>query len=265
MTGARIDTEAAPDVRDLDAAAVLDAAVSARRTADQAEARTAGAGGALGRPAPGHPGAPGRDLPDPAGRRPGVGAGAGVLRPGTTGRGRHPRGGGVRGGGARRGSGLSQLAGLVTILAAIDRVARRARQHACGLPEVLYPSRGPRCLSRRTDDWTDVGNTSSLSRIAPGRGASRIASAEINPQPSFFLASLRPIAIAQVKSKPRSSAAETQAWRTKCSRLPKVSTAADLGGQAASSRPLKAGVRKCLGVSRATVYRYLSDGVPLST
>ena len=38
MTSTRIDTEAAPDVRDLDAAAVLDAAVSARRTADQAEA-----------------------------------------------------------------------------------------------------------------------------------------------------------------------------------------------------------------------------------
>src|SRR6476661_815587 len=39
MTGTRIDTEAAPDVRDLDAAAVLDAAVSARRAADAEEAR----------------------------------------------------------------------------------------------------------------------------------------------------------------------------------------------------------------------------------
>ena len=39
MTSTRIDTEAAPDVRDLDASAVLDAAVSARRTADAAEAR----------------------------------------------------------------------------------------------------------------------------------------------------------------------------------------------------------------------------------
>src|SRR6478672_5016435 len=38
MTSTPLDTEAAPDVRDLDAAAVLDAAVSARRTADQAEA-----------------------------------------------------------------------------------------------------------------------------------------------------------------------------------------------------------------------------------
>src|SRR6476660_2743011 len=38
MTGTRIDTEAAPDVRDLDASAVLDAAVERRRTADQAEA-----------------------------------------------------------------------------------------------------------------------------------------------------------------------------------------------------------------------------------
>src|SRR6185436_15345293 len=33
------ETEAAPDVRDLDASAVLDAAVSARRTADAEEAR----------------------------------------------------------------------------------------------------------------------------------------------------------------------------------------------------------------------------------
>src|SRR6476661_9408978 len=39
MTGTRIDTEAAPDVRDLDASAVLDAVVSARRTADAEEAR----------------------------------------------------------------------------------------------------------------------------------------------------------------------------------------------------------------------------------
>src|SRR6476469_10543144 len=38
MTSTRIDTEAAPDVRDLDAAAVLDAVVERRRTADQAEA-----------------------------------------------------------------------------------------------------------------------------------------------------------------------------------------------------------------------------------
>ena len=38
MTSTRIDTEAAPEVRDLDASAVLDAVVSARRTADQAEA-----------------------------------------------------------------------------------------------------------------------------------------------------------------------------------------------------------------------------------
>src|SRR6478672_357687 len=39
MTSTPLDTEAAPDVRDLDASAVLDAAVSARRTADAAEAR----------------------------------------------------------------------------------------------------------------------------------------------------------------------------------------------------------------------------------
>src|SRR6478672_12669021 len=39
MTSTRIDTEAAPDVRDLDASAVLDAAVSARRMADAQEAR----------------------------------------------------------------------------------------------------------------------------------------------------------------------------------------------------------------------------------
>ncbi len=38
MTSTPLDTEAAPDVRDLDASAVLDAVVSARRTADQAEA-----------------------------------------------------------------------------------------------------------------------------------------------------------------------------------------------------------------------------------
>ena len=38
MTGTRIDPEAAPDVRDLDASAVLDAVVERRRTADQAEA-----------------------------------------------------------------------------------------------------------------------------------------------------------------------------------------------------------------------------------
>src|SRR6476469_8157226 len=38
MTGTRIDTETAPDVRDLDAAAVLDAVVRERRAADAAEA-----------------------------------------------------------------------------------------------------------------------------------------------------------------------------------------------------------------------------------
>ena len=39
MTSTPLDTQAAPDVRDLDAAAVLDAAVAARRTADAEEAR----------------------------------------------------------------------------------------------------------------------------------------------------------------------------------------------------------------------------------
>src|SRR6478735_6141235 len=39
MTSSPLDTEAAPDVRDLDASAVLDAVVSARRTADAEEAR----------------------------------------------------------------------------------------------------------------------------------------------------------------------------------------------------------------------------------
>src|SRR6476620_10726575 len=39
MTSTPLDTEAAPDVRDLAAAAVLDAAVAARRAADAAEAR----------------------------------------------------------------------------------------------------------------------------------------------------------------------------------------------------------------------------------
>src|SRR6478672_7068417 len=39
MTSTPLDTEAAPDVRDLDASAVLDAVVSARRTADAEEAR----------------------------------------------------------------------------------------------------------------------------------------------------------------------------------------------------------------------------------
>ena len=39
MTSTPLDTEAAPDVRDLDASGVLDAAVSARRRADAAEAR----------------------------------------------------------------------------------------------------------------------------------------------------------------------------------------------------------------------------------
>jgi len=39
MTGTRIDTETAPDVRDLDASAVLDAVVAARRTADAEEDR----------------------------------------------------------------------------------------------------------------------------------------------------------------------------------------------------------------------------------
>jgi hypothetical protein len=38
MTSTPTDTETAPDVRDLDASAVLDAVVSARRAADQAEA-----------------------------------------------------------------------------------------------------------------------------------------------------------------------------------------------------------------------------------
>ena len=38
MTSTPLDTETAPDVRDLDASAVLDAVVAARRTADQAEA-----------------------------------------------------------------------------------------------------------------------------------------------------------------------------------------------------------------------------------
>src|SRR6476659_11297511 len=39
MTSTPLDTEAAPDVRDLDAAAVLDAVVRERRAADAAEAR----------------------------------------------------------------------------------------------------------------------------------------------------------------------------------------------------------------------------------
>ena len=39
MTSIRIDIETAPDVRDLDASAVLDAVVAARRTADAEEAR----------------------------------------------------------------------------------------------------------------------------------------------------------------------------------------------------------------------------------
>ena len=39
MTSTPLDTEAAPDVRDLDASAVLDAVVAARRTADAEEAR----------------------------------------------------------------------------------------------------------------------------------------------------------------------------------------------------------------------------------
>ena len=39
MTSTRIDTETAPEVRDLDASAVLDAVVAARRTADAEEAR----------------------------------------------------------------------------------------------------------------------------------------------------------------------------------------------------------------------------------
>ena len=39
MTSTPLDTEAAADVRDLDAAAVLDAVVAARRTADAGEAR----------------------------------------------------------------------------------------------------------------------------------------------------------------------------------------------------------------------------------
>ena len=38
MTSTRIDTETAPDVRELDASAVLGAVVERRRTADQAEA-----------------------------------------------------------------------------------------------------------------------------------------------------------------------------------------------------------------------------------
>src|SRR6478672_2061814 len=39
MTSTPLDTEAAPDVRDLDASAVLDAVVTARRAADAEEAR----------------------------------------------------------------------------------------------------------------------------------------------------------------------------------------------------------------------------------
>ena len=39
MDGTRTDAEAAPEVRDLDASAVLDAVVSARRVADAEEAR----------------------------------------------------------------------------------------------------------------------------------------------------------------------------------------------------------------------------------
>src|SRR6478672_8647653 len=38
MTSTPLDTEAAPEVRDLDASAVLDAVVERRRTADRAEA-----------------------------------------------------------------------------------------------------------------------------------------------------------------------------------------------------------------------------------
>ena len=49
-------------------------------------------------------GAPGRDLPDPTGGWAGLGAGSGLLRPGTAGRGRDAGGGRVRGGGARGGA-----------------------------------------------------------------------------------------------------------------------------------------------------------------
>ena len=54
MTSTRIDTEAAPDVRDLDASAVLDAVVAARRTADAEEARLLALTGCTGSTAPGH-------------------------------------------------------------------------------------------------------------------------------------------------------------------------------------------------------------------
>src|SRR6476646_10214298 len=103
MTSLPLDqTEAAPDVRDLDGSAVLDAVVAARRAADAEEARLLAVGGALGGPAPGHPRAPGRVVPDPACGWSGVGAGAVVLRAGTAGGHRDARGGGVRGRGARR-------------------------------------------------------------------------------------------------------------------------------------------------------------------
>ena len=101
MASSRIDTETAPDVRDLDAAAVLDAVVERRRTADQAEAdllalavhwvdlhpvtdehpaatfptqRTGGLASVLG---------PGRRTPDPTRRRGHRSVGSGRSRPGS--------------------------------------------------------------------------------------------------------------------------------------------------------------------------------------
>ncbi len=81
MTSTPLDTEAAPDVRDLDAAAVLDAAVSARRTADAGEARLLALAVHWVDLHPVTSEHPAATFPTQRGRWPGVRLGAGVLDP----------------------------------------------------------------------------------------------------------------------------------------------------------------------------------------
>src|SRR4051794_24854256 len=111
MTSTPPDTATAPEVRDLDASAVLDPVVSARRSADAAEARLLALAVHWVDLHPVTAEHPAATFPDPPDRRAGRGAGPGVLRPGPAGRGRYAGCGRVRGGGARRGARALTLGG----------------------------------------------------------------------------------------------------------------------------------------------------------
>src|SRR5690242_10511846 len=102
MTSTPLDqAEAAPDVRELDASAVLDAVVSARRNADAEEARLLALAVHWVDLHPVTPERPAASFPTQRTGGLASALGPGLLRPGLAGRGRDAGGGGVRGRGAR--------------------------------------------------------------------------------------------------------------------------------------------------------------------